>query len=54
MIHTSNVNDYELLMPSGYYHFWKKNEPRPSRDSSQMTPSRTDTLAKRAQTEPRL
>ena len=41
---TSDVNDAELLMPSRDFHFWKKNEPEPSQDSSQTSPSRVETL----------
>ena len=54
-----DVNDAELLMPSRDYwflmprrdfHFRNKNEPMPSRDSSQTSPSRAETLVKRADT----
>ena len=41
---TRDVNDAELLMPSRDFHFRKKNEPVPSRDSSQASPSRVDIL----------
>ena len=63
LVVTRDVNDAELLMPSRDYwflmpsrdfHFRKKNEPMPSRDFSKTSPSRTETLAKRAQAEPRL
>ena len=50
-IYTRDINDAELLMPSRDFHFRKKYEPMPSRDSSQTSPSRTETLAKRAQAE---
>ena len=54
-IHTRDVNDAELFMPSRDYwflmpsrdfHLRNKNEPMPSRDSSKTSPSRTETLAK--------
>ena len=42
---TSDVNDAKLLMPGrDFFHFWKKNEPESSRDSSQTCPSRVETL----------
>ena len=46
---TSDVNDAETRLS-----FSEKNEPEPSRDSMRMSPSRTETLAKRARAEFRL
>ena len=52
---TSDVNDAELLMPSRDFwfliwgrdfHFREKNEPEPSRDSIQTSPSRIETFTK--------
>ena len=60
-VYTSDVNDAELLMPrllvfnaEPRISFSEKNEPEPSRDPSQTSPSRTETLAKRARDELRL
>ena len=63
IVYTSDVNysellmpsrDFWFLMPSREFHFRKNNEPAPSRDSSQMSPSSIETLAKRARAELRL
>ena len=41
------TDDAEILMPSRDFHFRKKNKPEPSRDYSQTSPSRVNTLVNR-------
>ena len=50
----NGVNNTEIFDAEPRLSFSEKNEPEPSRDYSQASPSRAETLTKRARSELRL